>query len=253
MRHSRHGPAHPIEGSLPSRRRNKAIAPYSPAAPLFAPVTLHLRLRGDDNGESRKTCSVVKLGSDLPLNAGGVVVLNPQLRAILLHEFFDHLAALRGLLLVGVEGRYLLERDLFWIVIEIAGQQDAPRLGKLEIQGLVPGRMSRRGLDDHGAIAKHIMILVVQQNRLAVGEALEKFRIWYAACCRWWDRPRGEDRVPVALLHDPGGTGEQAGVSDVIAMVVGERHISDVGRGVADCGELRKQRAIDREVIELLG
>jgi hypothetical protein len=28
LRHSYHGPADPISGSLPSRRRNKAIAPY---------------------------------------------------------------------------------------------------------------------------------------------------------------------------------------------------------------------------------
>ena len=37
-------------------------------------------------------------------------MLDPQLRVILFHEFFDHLAALRGLLLVGVEGRNFLQR-----------------------------------------------------------------------------------------------------------------------------------------------
>jgi len=36
-------------------------------------------------------------------------------------------------------------------------------------------------------------------------------------------------------------------------MVVGERQISDVGRDVADRGELREQRAIDGEGIQLLG
>src|SRR6266436_6688234 len=112
--------------------------------------------------------------------------------------------------------------------------------------------MSRRGLDDHGASAEHIMILAVQQNRFAIGEALEKFRVRHGACCRWYGRPRGEDRVAVALLHDPGGTGEQAGVGDVIAVVVGKRHVSDVGRGVTDRGELREQRAIDREGTQLL-
>src|SRR5262249_8683400 len=159
----------PLGGSLPSRGRNKAIAPYGSVAPLLAPVTLHLRLRGDDSGESSKTRSVVKLGSNLALNPGRIVVLNPQLRAVLLHEFFDHLAALRGLLLVGVEGRNFLERDLFRVVIEITRQQDTPGLGELEIQGLVPGRMTGRELDDHGAVAEHIMILAVQHNRLAVG------------------------------------------------------------------------------------
>src|SRR5262245_24757396 len=39
----------------------------------------------------------------------------------------------------------------------------------------------------------------------------------------------------------------------MIGMVVGERHISDVGRDVADRGELREQRAIDGESIQLLG
>jgi len=113
----------------------------------------------------------------------------------------------------------------------------------------VPGRMAGRGLDDYGAIAEYIMIFAVQHNRFAVGEPFEKFRVRHATSCR----PRGEDRVAIALLHDPGGAGEQAGVGDVIAMVVGERHVGDVGRRVADRGELRQQRAIDREGIELLG
>src|SRR5215467_8813419 len=86
---------------------------------------------------SSKTRSVVILGSDLPLNAGGVVVLDPQLRVVLFDEFFDHLAALRGLLLIRVEGGNLLVGDLFRIVIEIARQQDVPGLGELEKQGLV--------------------------------------------------------------------------------------------------------------------
>jgi hypothetical protein len=101
-------------------------------------------------------------------------VLDPELRAILFYELFDHRPAPGGLLLVGVEGRNLLERDLFGIVIEIARQQHVPGVGELEKQRLVPGRMTRRGLDDHGAVAKHIMILAVQHNRFAVGEALEK-------------------------------------------------------------------------------
>ncbi len=51
----------------------------------------------------RLRLSVVKRGSYLPLNSARVVVLDPQLRVVLPHEFFDHRAALRGLLLVGVE------------------------------------------------------------------------------------------------------------------------------------------------------
>jgi tripartite-type tricarboxylate transporter receptor subunit TctC len=67
-----------------------------------------------------KTRSVVKRGSDLPLDPAGVIVLDPQLRMVLFNESFDHLAALRGLLSVGVEVRNFLVRDLFRIVIEIA-------------------------------------------------------------------------------------------------------------------------------------
>src|SRR5712672_2030817 len=100
---------------------------------------------------SNKTRSVIILGSDLPLDPGGVVVLDPQLRLVLFHEFFDLLAALRGLLLIHVVGGNFLVRDLFRIVIEIARYQDVPVFTELEIQGLVPGRMSRRGLDDDGA------------------------------------------------------------------------------------------------------
>ena len=33
--------------------------------------------------------------------------------------------------------------------------------------------MPRRGLDDYGAIAEHIMILAVEQNRFAVGKTVE--------------------------------------------------------------------------------
>src|SRR5882762_902840 len=73
--------------------------------------------------------------------------------------------------------------------------------------------MSRRGLDDHGAIAEHIMILAVQQNRFAVGEALEKFWVRHTTSCR----PRGEDRVAVPLLHDPGGTGDHVANASLFA------------------------------------
>src|SRR5438093_7676565 len=34
-----HGRAAPIDGSLPSKRRNKAIAPYGPAVPALAGTT----------------------------------------------------------------------------------------------------------------------------------------------------------------------------------------------------------------------
>ena len=45
----------------------------------------------------------VKLRRNLALDPCGVVVLNPQLRVILLHEIFDHRPALRRLIFVEVE------------------------------------------------------------------------------------------------------------------------------------------------------
>src|SRR5499425_257362 len=164
-----------------SRRARAASSPAMPVLPPYPPAAvgpssirnkISGRISSLDWSHSKKTRSFVILGSDLPLNPGGVIVLDPQLRVVLFHKFFDHLAALRGLLLVGVEGRNFLVRDLFRIVIEIARQQDVPGVGELEKQGLVPGRMTRRGLDDHGAVAKHIMILAVEQNRFTVGEVL---------------------------------------------------------------------------------
>src|SRR5215467_683492 len=111
------------------RRARVASLPAMPVLPPCLPAAvgpssirnkISGRISSPDWSHSKKTRSVVELGSDLPLNPGGVIVLDPQLGVILFHEFFDHLAALRGLLLVGVERRNFLVRDLFRIVIEIA-------------------------------------------------------------------------------------------------------------------------------------
>src|SRR6516164_839698 len=126
--------------------RRQARVASSPAMPVLPPCppaavgpsSIRNKISGHisslDWSHSKKTHSVVKLGSDLPLNPGGVIVLDPQLRVVLFHEFFNHLAALRGLLLVGVEVRNFLVRDLFRIVIEIARQQNVPGVCELEKQ-----------------------------------------------------------------------------------------------------------------------
>src|SRR5262249_36782162 len=62
-----------------------------------------------------RASSVIIRGSDLPFSSGSVIVLNPQLRVVPLHEFFDHLAALRCLLPVRVGDRNFFVRDLFRI------------------------------------------------------------------------------------------------------------------------------------------
>jgi hypothetical protein len=64
--------------------------------------------------------SVVECRSDLPLGPGEIIVLDPQLGVVLLHEIFNLLAALRGLVSIGVRHRNFLERHLFRVVIEIA-------------------------------------------------------------------------------------------------------------------------------------
>src|SRR5438067_10961546 len=94
-------------GNAASKRANAAQAIFT-----VPPETFHSRLAGRRATAAVCDCSrsVVKLGSDLALNPRSVIVLDPQLRVILFHEFFDHLAALRGLLLVGVEGRNFLQR-----------------------------------------------------------------------------------------------------------------------------------------------
>ena len=51
----------------------------------------------------RRRQLLVKLWSHLSLNAGSVIVLNPQLRVILFYEIFDHRPAFRRLVFVEVE------------------------------------------------------------------------------------------------------------------------------------------------------
>src|SRR5260370_33779679 len=81
-------------------------APVLVASPLHGPGSLnvivdsHVPKQQPTGTPGKKlaaravTCSVIIRRSDLPLNPGGVVVLNPQLRLVLFHECFDHLAAL---------------------------------------------------------------------------------------------------------------------------------------------------------------
>src|SRR5262245_22104097 len=115
-------------GNAASKRANAGQAIFT-----VPPETFHSRLAGRRATATVCDCSrsVVKFGSDLALNPRSVIVLDPQLRVILFHEFFDHLAALRSLLLVGVEGRNFLQRDLLRIVIEIARQKNVTGFGKL--------------------------------------------------------------------------------------------------------------------------
>jgi hypothetical protein len=49
----------------------------------------------------------------------------------------------------------------FWSVAKF---RNGCGTGLLEEQGLVSGRRSGRGLDDHGAIAEHVVILAIQQE-----------------------------------------------------------------------------------------
>src|ERR1700722_2378726 len=62
---------------------------------------------------------LVKGRRDFALDSRRVIVLNPQLRVVLLHEFLDHRPALRSLFLIGVERGDFFVGDLFGVVIQI--------------------------------------------------------------------------------------------------------------------------------------
>src|SRR5262245_30055257 len=115
----------------PSTLASSSILPKTPTASGRKRKRPRPIWRGDDRvvartpksawtPKSRKSRSVVELGRDLAFDPAGVIVLDPELRVVLFHEGFDFLAALRGLLPVGVEVRHLLVGDLFRIMVEIA-------------------------------------------------------------------------------------------------------------------------------------
>src|SRR5215468_8516295 len=104
----------------------------------------------------------------------------------------------------------------------------------------MPRCMSRSEFDHYGAVAEHIVILTLQQDRLALRKLREEG--WIG------DRPqsltvvlaRSENRIAVTLLHDPGRARKCVGVGNVIAMIVREGQIRNVRRCVAERRQLRE-------------
>ena len=96
-------------------------------------------------------------------------------------------------------------------------------------------------LDHDRPIAEYIVVLALQHDRFAFGESGEKVGIWNRAQSRLVRRPGREDRIVVALLDDPCRAGKRIGVGYMVAVIMRQRQISDVGRSVADRGQLGQQ------------
>ena len=103
--------------------------------------------------------SLVILRRLLQLHVRGEVVLNPQLRLVLREKLLDVASRRARLLLVELERRQAVHGPLLRIVIQIAGQHDAAGLRQLHVQHLMPGRVARRALEDHRAVAEHVVLV----------------------------------------------------------------------------------------------
>src|SRR5437016_563115 len=95
------------------------------------------------------------------------IVLDPELRAGLLNESLHHIAAGERLVTVELKRRSLVGVALFLIMIEIASQQNRSGFCQLYIKDLMPRRVPIGSLDDHCAVAEHVIILAVQDFGLA--------------------------------------------------------------------------------------
>src|SRR5260370_38672317 len=96
------------------------------------------------------------------------IVLDPELRAGFFDKSFYCSPARERLIAIELKTRGFVRVTFFLIVIQISGQQDRPRLCKLQIRHLMPGRVPVRSLDDHRAVAEHVIILPIKPFGLAV-------------------------------------------------------------------------------------
>ena len=106
--------------------------------------------------------------------------------------------------------------------------------------------MARREFDHDGAVAEDVMVLAVKQRGLAFFQVAKERRV-RSVCASGCAGVFCEHCVALDLLHNPRGAGERVGVRDVIAVIVRQREISDIGGCVADRSELGQQRLGDRE------
>ena len=127
-------------------------------------------------------------------------------------------------------------RPVLLEVDHVPGQHDGTAIRQAHQQGLVSGRMTRRGNDHDRAVAEHVEIAAQLDGRVVLELAVER---GVEVELR---RVRSEGGVVLGLLDVELGRGEQVGVADVIGVEMRE---GDVGHR---CGrdtqrlELRSER-----------
>ena len=94
----------------------------------------------------------------------------------------------------------------------------------------MPGRVSVGCLDDHRAVAEHIIILAIQDFGFAVLQrnvlgALRNRRTLFR-----------KHRVALRLLDQPGGSGKIIGIGGVIGMIMRQAEPGNILRRVAYSG-----------------
>ncbi len=88
------------------------------------------------------------------------VMLDPELRSALLQICFHRRAAGHGLFLVRLALGWPGSSSLCRVVPQVSGDQDGPRLGQLQGQNLVAGRVTWSVFDHDRSIAEDIVIRV---------------------------------------------------------------------------------------------
>src|SRR5579884_3238516 len=137
-----------------------------PRLRIFMLVLLPSRSETVYCGSRRR--SLVKGRGLLEPGVADKIVLDPQLRAGLLQEYFQFGPGGRSLLLIEFGYRQAVQRALLGVVIEISAQHHRPGLLQLQKQGLVPRGMAGRGENQNGAISKHVVLVFVDKDRFAV-------------------------------------------------------------------------------------
>ncbi len=124
----------------------------------------------------RGRTSIVELRSLLQPRIGCRVVLNPHGGSGLAHELVHFLARLPRHGAIEVEGWHAVERALLGQVVQVTLQQQGSEAGQPQEQHLMPRGMARCGLDDHGAVAEYVVVLIVEGDAPGVLEPLVGLR-----------------------------------------------------------------------------
>ena len=170
---------------------------------------------------------VVKLRRHLLAVALGLVVVDPELRLLLVERVGDLLHRRRALVLVGVHAG---DAAVIPIVLEVDGvarQHHRAGFRQFHQQRLVSRRVAGRRQDGHAAVAEHVLVTREQLDRMRGLEA--RFVV-------------GAGPVIFGLLHVEHGLREQLDIAGVVGMRMRHRHRLDVIRLEAELFELGGQR-----------